>query len=228
MRALAAIALLLGASGFAADAGVGTQIKDPFAGLPEVVSSVPIAGEMSSMGVPVMARAVRTRLTPELAQRWIVGSFRRNNLYIPPPNGQFQLQGAPQVTGYDPVAFRTYTAVFKKNDDGSTTLVCGTADVSRQDWASPRASLPVLPAAKQILQSRLESALTLSFVVVASEAEVRGFYGDVLGASGWSSIEEGWSKDGKVITVQQTPGVEGQRRVLVVERSAGATRDARP
>ncbi len=73
-------------------------------------------------------------------------------LAVPPPNGQFQMQGAPQVTGYDPVGFRTYTAVFKENGDGSTTLICGTA----------KASLPVLPAARQVLESRLESALSVS------------------------------------------------------------------
>ena len=217
MRAVTSFVLLLGVTGFAADA-----IKDPFAGLPDVISTVPVAGEMSSMGVPVMARAVRTKLKPQMAQRWIVGSFRRNNLYIPPANGQYQLQGAPQLTGYDPVARRTYTAIFKENADGSTTLICGTADVSRDDWATARASLPVLPAALQVLESRLEGALSVSYQVKASEAEVRSFYGEVLGSSGWAPMETGWSKGGQLITLAQTVTDNGMRRVVVVQRSVGS------
>ena len=219
MRAVIPLALLLGATGLAADGG----IKDPFAGMPEVVSTVPVVGEMSSMGIPVMARAVRTRLKPELAQRWIVGSFRRNNLYIPPARGQYQLQGAPQVTGYDPVALRTYTAIFKENADGSTTLICGTADVSRDDWATAKASLPVLPAAMKVLESRLETALSVSYLVRASEAEVRSFYGEVLGSTGWAAVEDahGWAKGGQLITLEQTLADEGLLRVVVVQRMVG-------
>lgn len=222
MRALIpAVLCLCAASALGADGG-RVALKDPFAGLPEVVSAVPISGEMSSMGVPVMARAVRTRLKPELALRWLVGSFRRHDLYIPPPEKQYQLQGAPQLTGYDPVARRSYTAVFKENGDGSTTIVCGTADVSSDDWAKTRTALPVLPAARQVLESRLETALSVSYLVVASEAEVRSFYAEVLGSTGWASVEEGWSKGGRMITLEQTSGAEGQRRVVVLERSAGA------
>jgi hypothetical protein len=228
LRRVIFLALQLGATAFAADAGVASvrTIKDPFAGLPEVVSVVPLVGEMSSMGVPVMARAMRTRLKPKMAQRWVVGSFRRNDLYIPPPDGQFQLEGAPQLTGYDPDALRTYTAVFKENEDGSTTLICGTADLSRQEWAKSRASLPVLPAAKQVLESRLEGSLSVSYVVQATEGEVRSFYGEVLGSAGWAPHEEahGWSKGTQLITLEQTASEGGLRRVVVLERSAGASK----
>lgn len=185
---------------------------------------VPVAGELSSMGVPVMARAVRTRLKPEMALRWMVGSFRRNNLYIPPPNRQYQLQGAPQLTGYDPVALRTFTAIFKENSDGSTTIVCGTADVSRSDWAGAKTSVPVLPAAIEVLESRLETALSVSYLVRASEDEVGSFYRDVLGSSGWAFVDEmkGWTKGGKLLTLTQTKSTEGRQRVVVVERTVGA------
>lgn len=226
LRAVIPFALLLAATGLAADGGLAAAgaIKDPFAGLPDVVSIVPIVGELSSMGVPVMARAVRTKLEPQMALRWMVGSFRRHNLYIPPPRGQYQLQGAPQLTGYDPVARRTYTAVFKQNADGSTTLICGTADVSRDDWATARVSLPVLPAAKQVLESRLESALSVSYLVDATEAEVRSFYGEVLGSAGWAAVEDakGWARGGQLITLEQTAAEKGLRRVVVVSRSVGA------
>ena len=158
-----------------------------------------------------------------MALRWIVGSFRRHDLYIPPANGQYQLQGAPQVTGYDPVAHRTYTAVFKENDDGSTTMICGTADLSRADWAEARSALPVMPAAKQVLESRLEGALSVSYVAPASEADVRSFYAEVLGSNGWATVEEqrGWSKGGQLITLEQTLTEGGLRRVVVVQRPVG-------
>lgn len=213
LRALVLLALL----------GTDGGLLDPFKDLPEVTAVVPISGELQSMGVPVLARAVRTRLSPQLAQRWIVGSFRRHDLYLPPGEKTFQLQGAPQVTGYDPVAQRTYTAIFKENGDGSTTVVCGTADVSRADWATAQApSLPVLPAALQVVESKLEGALSLSYLVKATEAEVTSFYGDVLGGAGWTPADEGWTKGSRQILVQQTAAGGGQRRVVVLERPRGA------
>lgn len=212
MRALILAALL------GADGGV---LLDPFADLPEVVQAVPIAGQLESMKVPVLARAVHTKLTPQLAQRWVVGSFRRHHLYIPPGDRQFQIQGAPSVTGYDPVNFRTYTAIFKENADGSTTLVLGTADVSKDDWRQATASLPVFPAAQQVLESQLEGARSVAYTVKATEAEVVSFYGDVLGAAGWARNDDGWKKDARQLVVQQTPIDQGRRRVVVLERPVG-------
>lgn len=202
----------------------GTGLVDPFRDLPEVTAMVPIAGELQSMSVPVMARAVKTKLSVELAQRWVVGSFRRHGLYIPPPEKQFQLQGAPQLTGYDPVARRTYTALFKDNGDGTATVVCGTADVSKDDWAKPVLAqgpgLPTLPAAQQVVESKLEGALSVSYLVQATEAEVWSFYGEVLGSAGWAKGDDGWTKAGRQIQVQQTKGEGGKQRVVVLERSA--------
>lgn len=222
MHALILVALL-GADG-------GTGLIDPFRDLPEVTSMVPLAGELQSMGVPVMARAVRTKLSPQLAQRWVVGSFRRHGLYIPPPERQYQLQGAPQVTGYDPVSRRTYTALFKDNGDGSATVVCGTADLTNEDWAKgtramdPATSLPLFPAAQQVVESKLEGARSVSYLAQATATEVTSFYAEVLGSAGWAKADEGWTKGTRLILVQQTKGEGGKQRVVVLERTTGGAR----
>ena len=220
MRRLIPYALLWAAAAQAGD------LKDPFANLPEVIEGVPISGELQSMGVPVMAKAVRTRLTPEQAQKWIAASFRREELYIPKPEAQFQLQGAPQLTGYDPVARRTYTAIFKANADGSTTVVLGTADVSKSMVPRPVLAVPVFPGATHAVESQQEGGLALSYVVAASQAELDSFYTELLGPAGWrrDDATHGWVKEGQLLTVTRTPRPDGQSSVAVLVRSGGGGR----
>lgn len=204
----------------AAQAG---DLKDPFANLPGVIESVPVAGELSSMGVPVLAKTVRTRLTPEEALRWVAASFRKEDLYIPRPDAQFQLQGAPQLTGYDPKTRRTYTAIFKQNADGTTTVVLGTADVSKTMVPRASTSLPVFPGATQAVEAQQEGGSSVSYVAAATRAELDSFYGDVLGTAGWTRDErlQGWVKAGQLLTVTQTPRGDGKSSVAVLVRTGG-------
>ena len=206
-----------------AAAGQSAGLKDPFANLPEVVEVVPIAGQLESVGVPVVARVVRTRLKPEAAQQWVAQSFRREGLYIPRPEKQFQLQGAPQLTGYDPKARRTYTAIFKANPDGSTTVVVGTADVSQALVARPKLALPVFPGSTHAVESSSEVGATISYRAHASQAELDSFYSEVLGTAGWVRDEEarGWVKGGQLLTVTRTPHPDGDDAVSVLLRGTG-------
>ena len=55
----------------------------------------------------------------------------------------------------------------------------------------------------------------------ASEAEVVSFYGDVLGAAGWARDDDGWTKGGRQLVVQQSQSDNGLRRVVLLERPAG-------
>ena len=76
-----------------------------------------------------------------------------------------------------------------------------------------------------MVESRLEGALSVSYLVQASAAEVTSFYADVLGAAGWKKDEdEVWAKGTRQILVQQTKGEGGKQRVVVLERSAGGAR----
>ena len=218
MVRLVSYALLWAAAAQAGD------LMDPFAGLPEVIEAVPIAGELSSMGVPVLAKTVRTRLKPEQAQRWVAASFRKADLYIPKPEAQFQLQGAPQLTGYDPKARRSYTAIFKQNADGTTTVVMGTADVSQSQGSKrPALSLPVFPGAAQAVEAQQEGGSSLSYVATATQAELESFYGEVLGPAGWTRDEslQGWVRGGQLLTVSQSPRSDGKQSVSVLVRSGG-------
>ncbi len=206
-----------------AAAGQTPALKDPFANFPDVIEKVPISSELQSMGVPVLAKAVRTKLSPEQSQRWIAASFRKEELYIPPPDGQFQLKGAPQLTGYDPKARRTYTAIFKANADGTTTVVLGTADVSQAMVPRPQPTLPVFPGATRVVESAQEGGAAVSYLAGASQAELDSFYGEVLGGAGWSRDDalNGWVKDGQLLTVGRSARPDGRHSIWVLLRSGG-------
>jgi len=197
-------------------------VPDPFAGLPNVVEEVPVAGELRALDTPVKAKAFRVKMSPLETLRWVEASFRRAQLYVPPPERQFQLEGAPQLTGYDGPAKRSYTAIFKANRDGTTTLIAGTADLSGYRWASAGTSLPVMPTGAGALESRSEQGLVLSYTVRAQPEEVDSFYAAVLPEGGWAPGLEPltWVAKGRVLSVTRERRAEGRVAVTLIERGA--------
>ena len=197
---------------------------DPFIGVPNVISVAPVDGSMESMGMPSQARLYRLKMKPLDAFRWCNQAFRKADLYIPPPQQQFQIDDAPQLTGYDPDARRSFTAVFKDNGDGTTTLIAATVDLSTDWWMKQGQALPVMPAAKQVLQSKSEQGVVQSFVVAATPAEVDGYYAEVLPKGGWQRDEArgAWVKRGQLLTLSQSAHTKSERAVVVTVRSQAA------
>lgn len=199
---------------------------DPFDGLPNVLETIPIDGKLESMGTPVAARAYRVKMTPDETLRWVDAAFRRANLYIPKPGNRTQLAGAPQLTGYDHPSRRSYTAIFKANPDGTTTLIAGTADLSKPAWLNVASAVPTLPGATGVTEASSENGLTLTYLVKAAAAEVEAFYGDVLPKAGFVRDGDGaaWLKNGQRLEVTQAARGKEQRSVVITVRPAGEAR----
>jgi hypothetical protein len=205
--------------------------SDPFAGMPGIEQAVPVSGELSSMGAPVSARAWKVKLAPDAAIAWVIDAYRRAGLYVPGASGQFQVAGAPQLTGYDHAARRSYTAIFRPAGKGHTLIITGTADLSGEGWAKPVASaLPALPGAVGPLESRSEGTTQLAYGVRATPVEVDDFYRQVLPAAGWAASEPGtWVRRGEQLTVTHAPRGPTEQGVVVTLRplppaTAGPTR----
>ncbi len=197
---------------------------DPFADLPKVIEVVPVSGELSALETPVLAKAYRVKMTPLETLRWVQAAFRRAQLYIPPPERQFQLQGAPQLTGYDGPHRRSYTAIFKDDGDGTTTLIAGTADLSSGAWEHAGHSLPVMPTARGPVESGDERGRVLAYSVAAKEEEADSFYAEVLPAGGWKRDDglDGWVRGGQLLTLERHRREDGQLSVTLVVRPVAA------
>jgi hypothetical protein len=174
---------------------------DPFGEIPGAVEEVPVDGPMSSAGVGVRAKAVRSTAAPREVLAAISKSFRKAGLFIPPPEEQFELQTAPQLTGYDAAAKRSYTAIFKPDGKG-TVVILGTADLKARE--KPEGALPRFPGGVDAVESAGEGGRVLSYRVSASADDVRRFYGDVLKAAGWAWREEPrrWELGRRAMTVE--------------------------
>ncbi|MFT3840933.1 MAG: hypothetical protein QM723_28340 [Myxococcaceae bacterium] len=201
------------------------MVLDPFAGLPNVLSQAPVAGELKSLGgTEVKAKAYRVKLKPREAMEWVVDSFRRLDLYVPPPDKQFEISGMPQITGYDGPNQRSYTAIFEDNHDGTTTLIAGTADLANYKWATGGHSLPVFPGASGAVESQTEQGTVLSYQVTAKPEELDSFYAQVFSDAGWKRDEQsgGWLKAGQLVTVSQRGKPGGALTVSLVSRRVGS------
>ncbi len=203
-----ALALLWAARALAAD---------PFGEIPGVVEEVPVDGPLSSNGVDVRAKAVRSTAPPREVLAAISKSFRKAGLFIPPPQEQFELVTAPQLTGYDAAAKRSYTAIFKPDGKG-TLVILGTADLAPREKAAPL--LPRFPGATDAVESSSEGGRVLSYRVAATAKEVQRFYADVLRSAGWAWREEGerWELGGRALTVKAQPRADGAVAVVVMEK----------
>ncbi|MBK7862346.1 MAG: hypothetical protein IPJ65_27805 [Archangiaceae bacterium] len=196
---------------------------DPFEGLPNVAQQVPVAGKLESLSTPVEARAYLVKMKPGEVYDWVFKSFVKHHLYIPKVEHRAQLYSAPQLTGYDHPSRQSYTAIFKDNGDGTTTLIAGHADLSTGAWvhaADAARVMPAMPGATQVAQSSGEGNLTLTYLVKASPQEVEAFYADVFTQNGFTRDAQlrGWVKDGQLIELKHAGRGRDQRSVALIAR----------
>jgi len=194
-----------------------TLTLDPFEGLPNVQERVPIEGHLEALRTPVQARAYRVKMKPAEVARWVDASFRRHGLYIPPPKDRFQIDGAPQLTAYDHPSRQSYTAIFKDNGDGTTTLIAGSADLSKALWTTAGQTLPAMPGASDVVEASSETGLTVTYLVKASEGEVDAFYAETFRKSGFTheQAQSGWVKDGQRVQLLQAAWGKDHRAVAL-------------
>jgi hypothetical protein len=193
------------------------DVGDVFGEIPGAVEEVPVDGPIQSQGIAVRAKAVRSTARPADVLAAISKSFRKAGLFIPPPEDQYQLASAPQLTGYDAKAQRSYTAIFKPDGKG-TLVILGTADLSHRE--ASKQSLPRFPGAVEAVESSDEGGRVLSYRVNAKPDEVKKFYANVLQAGGWAWKEEGgrWEQSGRAVTLKTQARKDGALSVVVMEK----------
>jgi hypothetical protein len=196
---------------------------DPFEGMPNVELVAPVSGKLESLNTPVEARAYRLKMKPAEAWDWVFKSFVRHNLFIPAAENRGELVGAPQLTGYDHHTRQSYTAIFKANADGTTTLIAGKADLSTGAWvhaSEGEKPMPAMPGATGFAQTSSEAGLTMTYLVKATGEEVDAFYAEVFRKSGFQRDEErkGWVKSGQLVELHHGPRGKDVRSVALTAR----------
>jgi hypothetical protein len=204
--------------GLAADAGSA----QPFDwDVPRLIANARIgSGRIDVSGLPLEMHVVRSQwkandLAIHYARRFIDAGF-----FIPP--GQRPLPGSTlrRLTALDPQSMWSYTIVFYAEDDGTTTMVLGAADLGHRRPVEPaRFPAPLFPGALRPSIFELEAAHALAFTTSGTEAEVISFYRQTLSAAGWREISLGtFAKNGRAMRVMAKPDGK-QLGVVVLEES---------
>ena len=160
--------------------------------VPEVIQAVDAHGVTMVDGIPVRMTAVVSRWRPERLAQHFMTHFENAGLWVPPPNLQSQGSIYPQLNAFDPDRKWGYTVIFQPNADGSTTVLLGSADVSKFPNVGQMADFaPVMPGAHNTTRTQLEGMRHLLFETKAEEAEVRDYYRTVLSETGYAEEAPG-------------------------------------
>jgi hypothetical protein len=202
-------------------AGAASAQPVPFSwDVPRVLESVDVPGVMRANGVPVKLRSVKSAERPEVILQHLVDRFQAAGFYIPPDKHRTQWLSAPQLTALDPDRLISYTFVLQANPDGTTTVILGEANLgqARRERAT---FAPVFPGGKDMMQSEMEGARTMTYLVEAEPAKVRDFYVAELRGAGFSETSGGtWRRDGEELRVAVRQVKAGRVAVIIVRRNA--------
>ncbi|WNG53987.1 hypothetical protein F0U59_03655 [Archangium gephyra] len=193
----------------------------PFAwDVPRVLESVEMPGFMRADGIPVRLRSVKSAEKPQVILQHLVDRFEAAGFYIPPDHHRTQWFQEPQLTALDTDRLISYTFLLQPNPDGSTTVILGEANLgmARREQA---AFAPVFPGGKDVMQSEMEGARTMTYLAQTEPEKVRDFYLKELSGAGFSETSMGtWRRGGEELRVSVRPVKEGQVAVIVLRRNA--------
>jgi hypothetical protein len=191
----------------------------PFAwDVPRVLESVEMPGVMRADGIPVRLRSVKSAEKPEVILQHLVDLFEAAGFYIPPDKHRTQWFQEPQLTALDTERLISYTFLLQPNPDGTTTVILGEANLgmARREQA---AFAPVFPGGKDLMQSEMEGARTLTYLAEAEPEKVRDFYLKELRGAGYSETAAGtWRRGGEELKVSVRPVKPGHVAVIVMRR----------
>lgn len=191
-----ALAALLGA---APDAGTPT----PFSwDVPGQLQLVPVGQKLERNGLPMAVYLARSSWELDRLLLHYAGRFAQAGYFIPPTMGRIPGLKLPRVVALDDVKLISFLVYGWPEEDGTTTLVLGAADLGHRKPVQD-GRLPAFPGAKSPTTFNLEFATALSFTVTgATQAEVIDFYRSVLPSGGYKEREPGaFVKDGRVVRV---------------------------
>ncbi len=172
-------------------ADAGTSVKPPFRwNVPQVVESVPVSGELRSMGIPVRAHAFKSKADETTLMLDLVKAFKQQGLWIPPHSAQFHMPGINSLTAIDDTRMITYTVIFLPQSDG-TNVIIGEADHTRATKEGEPDFAPVMPGAQAVTRSSSEGLEQMTYSVKAKRADAESFYREVLTRAGYRELEAG-------------------------------------
>lgn len=215
-QAVLVLALVWGA-GSASAQGRPTFTWD----VPRVLEAVDVPGVMRADGIPVKLRSVLSAEKPEVILQHLVDRFEDAGFYLPPDEHRTQWLAEPQLTALDTERLISYTFVLQPNPDGTTTVVLGEANLA-QARREQSAFAPVYPGGTDVMQSDMEGARTMTYLVSAGPEKVRDFYLKELEAAGFTEASTGeWLRGGEEVRVAVRPVKAGRVSVIVMRRTAG-------
>lgn len=189
--------------------------------VPALVQWVDSAGVQVTDGVPMELRMAQSNMPVESLIQHFANEFEAAGLFIPPEEFQQSPYVTPRLTAFDPFRNVAYTVIFQPTSAKTTTLYLATADMGNYrppgeaglDWA------PLMPGAKKLLRSQLESSLTAIYTAPATEVEVRAFYREKLLPLGYVEPEPGlFMRGGESLRVSSAPEEGGERTISLVRQ----------
>jgi hypothetical protein len=203
-------------------AGEAAAQRLPFSwDVPKVLETVEVPGLMQADGIPVKLRSVKSAERPEIILQHMVDRFEAWGFYIPPKRPQWFKD--PQLTALDTERLISYTFIIQPNPDGTTTVILGEANLGlRQEQQLPSTLAPVFPGAKDVMNTDVEVARTLSYRVPAatSSPDVEGFYRKSLTQDGYTETAPNtYRKDNEELLVSVSGPTGGHLSVTVMRRT---------
>lgn len=188
--------------------------------VPALVQWVDSAGVQVTDGVPMELRMALSNMPVESLIQHFANEFEAAGLYIPEDAAQESPYPTPRLTAFDPFRSIAYTVIFQPTSAKTTTLYLATADMGNYrppgeaglEWA------PLMPGAKKLLRSQLETSLTAVYTAPATEVEVLAFYREKLVPLGYAEPEPGlFMRGGESIRVSSAPQ-DGERAIYLVRQ----------
>ena len=178
---------------------------------------VPVHGGLEAAGIPVRAWEVISSAKPEELLAHFAGSFERAGLYVPPPAHQARVRRAFQLSGLDVERLIAYSALLRSNNDGTTTVILGEANVGAARTVDAWAIAPLFPGAAEVITANVEAARMVGYSTHASEEELAAFYRETLGAAGYQEVERNvFRRAHEELRVFSKPRASGRQVVVMV------------
>jgi len=228
MLAIALAVTLMGVSPKSTRVAQPNPSPAPFAWpTPDLIEDADVQGPMRVQGIPIRLRAVKLRHSLDELAPLYLHAYEQAGFYIPPGEHQVDLFRDPSLTALDTRRFISYTAIFQKNPDGSTTVILGEANLSLYRPANVPPGFPMIAGAAHVSSVHFEGSQVLTYDAPAKPDAVRAFYAKALGklgfAPGTAPLDANvFRKGANELQLELASGDTGRTSVVIVMRQPAA------
>lgn len=191
--------------------------------IPEEISRTEVDGIMVAAGLPMKMYEVRSKWPMFDLFKHFLKSFDDAGFFVPSWKHQLKMKdGAVQITALDTRRLLAYTVVMRPSEKPRGTTIL----LSTTNWGAPQATdpgdtfAPVFPGAEKLATLNVEAAQVLTYRTRAQPEELKAYYRDVLGSSGYRTIDgQTFQKDGDRIHVEFKASDDRSKTVVVVSKN---------